>query len=93
MKSPWFASSATKSTSIITMPQVMRSTDCSCFSIRLIFSIADLQTEQEPEFEEGQEGAEGAAEDPEAPLHNYPLRCSFSFTKVCHFCSLYPLVH
>lgn len=51
-------------------------------SIRLIFSIADLQTEQEAEFEEGEEAAEENAEDAEAPLHSYPIRCSFSFTKV-----------
>ncbi|KAI0760592.1 mitochondrial glycoprotein [Fomes fomentarius] len=49
--------------------------------IRLIFSIADLQTEQEAEFEEGVEAAEENAEDAEAPLHSYPIRCSFSFTK------------
>ncbi|EJF56802.1 mitochondrial glyco protein [Dichomitus squalens] len=49
--------------------------------IRLIFSIADIQTEQEAEFEEGQEGVEEGAEDADAPLHAYPIRCSFSFTK------------
>ncbi|KAI0641342.1 mitochondrial glycoprotein [Trametes meyenii] len=47
--------------------------------IRLIFSIADIQSEQEPEFEEGEEAAEN--EESEAPLHSYPIRCSFSFTK------------
>ncbi|KAH9888045.1 mitochondrial glycoprotein [Cubamyces lactineus] len=47
--------------------------------IRLIFSIADIQSEQEPEFEEGEEGAEN--EEGELPLHSYPIRCSFSFTK------------
>ena len=51
-------------------------------SIRLIFSIADIQAEQEAEFEEGEEGVEEGAEDSEAPLHSYPIRCSFSFTKV-----------
>ena len=50
-------------------------------SIRLIFSIADIQSEQEPEFEEGEEAAEN--EESEVPLHSYPIRCSFSFTKVC----------
>ncbi|TBU25472.1 mitochondrial glyco protein [Dichomitus squalens] len=49
--------------------------------IRLIFSIADIQTEQEADFEEGQEGVEEGAEDADAPLHAYPIRCSFSFTK------------
>lgn len=49
-------------------------------SIRLIFSIADIQTEQEAEFEEGEEPAE--SEESEQPLHSYPIRCSFSFTKV-----------
>lgn len=57
------------------MPNGMR-------SIRLIFSIADIQTEPEAEFEEGEEGAEESAEDADAPLHSYPIRCSFSFTKV-----------
>ena len=47
----------------------------------MIFSIADIQAEQEAEFEEGEDGAEGA-EDAEAPMHSYPIRCSFSFTKV-----------
>ncbi len=49
----------------------------------MIFSIADIQNEQEPEFEEGEEGVEDGAEDAEASLPPYPLRCSFSFTKVC----------
>ncbi|KAI8974846.1 mitochondrial glycoprotein [Trametes punicea] len=51
--------------------------------IRLIFSIADIQTEQEPEFEEGVEGEEATAEAEESdiPLHSFPIRCSFSFTK------------
>lgn len=49
-------------------------------SIRFIFSIADIQTEQEAEFEEGEEPAE--SEESEQPLHSYPIRCSFSFTKV-----------
>ncbi|CDO71085.1 hypothetical protein BN946_scf184844.g89 [Trametes cinnabarina] len=48
--------------------------------IRLIFSIADLQTEQEPEFEEGEEATE-EGEESELPLHSYPIRCSLSFTK------------
>ena len=33
-------------------------------------------------WEEGEEGVEEGAEDSEAPLHSYPIRCSFSFTKV-----------
>ncbi|PIL23172.1 transporter [Ganoderma sinense ZZ0214-1] len=52
--------------------------------IRLIFSIADIQSDQQPEFEE--EGAEAAEEEDGADeegvtLHSYPIRCSFSFTK------------
>jgi hypothetical protein len=43
----------------------------------LIFSIADLQSAEE-NFE-AQEGEEGAAADAEA---SYPLRCSFTITKV-----------
>ncbi|KAI0363674.1 mitochondrial glycoprotein [Pilatotrama ljubarskyi] len=48
--------------------------------IRLIFSIADLHTETEPEFEEGEEAVE-ENEESDVPLHSYPIRCSFSFTK------------
>lgn len=48
-------------------------------SIRLMFSIADIQNEQEAEFEQGEEGEE-AAED--QPIHSYPIRCSLSVTKV-----------
>ncbi|KAL0959769.1 hypothetical protein HGRIS_011459 [Hohenbuehelia grisea] len=52
-------------------------------NIRLIFSIADIQAEEEePEFAEGQEGeGENAGEDPEDPLHSYPIRASLSITK------------
>lgn len=42
-------------------------------SIRLIFSIADIQ--QEAEFENDEEGAE------ESQNNSYPIRCSFSITK------------
>ena len=59
-------------------------------SIRLIFSIADIQSEQETEFEEGEESAEESAEDADAPLHAYPIRCSFSFTKVRMRCIYVP---
>lgn len=48
-------------------------------SIRLMFSIADIQT-QEPEFEEETEAT--PEEDDATP--SYPLRCSFSITKVRH---------
>jgi hypothetical protein len=48
-------------------------------SIRLIFSIADLQvSEDNLESHEDDVGSE----DTEAP---YPLRCSFTITKVCNF--------
>lgn len=49
-------------------------------SIRLMFSIADIQAEQEADFEELEEGEE-ASED--QPAHSYPIRCSFAITKVC----------
>ncbi|THH26866.1 hypothetical protein EUX98_g7318 [Antrodiella citrinella] len=42
-------------------------------TIRLMFSIADIQNEQELENEEGEENEEGN--------QSYPVRCSFSFTK------------
>jgi len=45
--------------------------------VRVMFSIADIQTEQESEFEE--EATE--AENEEAPAHSYPIRCSVSITK------------
>ncbi|KAI0782033.1 mitochondrial glycoprotein [Abortiporus biennis] len=44
--------------------------------VRVMFSIADIQTEQETEFEEE---AEGQSED--EPAHSYPIRCSISITK------------
>jgi|SRR6267154_74819 len=48
------------------------------FSIRLMFSIADIQSaEDEPEYEP-EEGE--SAED--QPPHSYPIRASFSITKV-----------
>ncbi|KAM5543513.1 hypothetical protein V8D89_002764 [Ganoderma adspersum] len=50
--------------------------------IRLIFSIADIQSDQQPEFEEeGAEAAEESADEEGIALHSYPIRCSFSFTK------------
>ncbi|KAG1851977.1 mitochondrial glycoprotein [Suillus subluteus] len=46
-------------------------------TIRMMFSIADIQNaEEEPEYE--QEAAEGGEEQ---PLHSYPIRSSFSITK------------
>ncbi|KIP06473.1 hypothetical protein PHLGIDRAFT_106952 [Phlebiopsis gigantea 11061_1 CR5-6] len=47
-------------------------------NVRLMFSIADIQAEQEAEFEELEEGEE-ASED--QPAHSYPIRCSFAITK------------
>ena len=49
------------------------------FSIRLMFSIADIQNEQESEFEQGEEGEETSEDQ---PIHSYPIRCSLSVTKV-----------
>jgi hypothetical protein len=43
-----------------------------------MFSIADIQAEEEPDFENPEEG-EGA-EDP--AVHGYPIRVSLSLTKV-----------
>ncbi|KZT07041.1 mitochondrial glyco protein [Laetiporus sulphureus 93-53] len=48
-------------------------------TIRLMFSIADIQNEHETEFEENEENEETA--DEEEPIHSYPIRCSFSVTK------------
>lgn len=48
------------------------------YSIRMMFSIADIQNaEEEPEYE--QEEGEGGEEQ---PPHSYPIRASFSITKV-----------
>lgn len=50
-------------------------------SIRVMFSIADIQnTEEESEFD--QDGDEGGEQD---HAHGYPVRVSFSVTKVCCF--------
>lgn len=48
-------------------------------SIRVIFSAADIQTAEEPGFGEEEEGE---SDEPEN-LHSYPIRVSFSITKVC----------
>jgi hypothetical protein len=46
-----------------------------------MFSIADIQdAEDHEDFEEGQEGEEESSED--EPIHNFPIRVSFSITKV-----------
>ena len=57
-----------------------------------MFSIADIQNEQEAEFEQGEEGEE-ATED--QPIHSYPIRCSLSVTKVreCAVLSVALLAH
>jgi hypothetical protein len=49
-------------------------------SIRLIFSIADIQTAQEAQFEQMEEGEEGSEDE---PAHSYPIRCSIAINKVC----------
>ena len=51
----------------------------SCNSVRVLFSIADLESEQ-PDFEE--EAAEGEEEEPVGAI--FPLRCSITVTKVNH---------
>jgi hypothetical protein len=50
-------------------------------SIRLIFSIADLQNEEE-NFEGEEEEGNASAETGEP---SYPLRCSITVTKVCAY--------
>ncbi|EIN08552.1 regulatory protein suaprga1 [Punctularia strigosozonata HHB-11173 SS5] len=47
--------------------------------IRMMFSIADLQSPAEPEFEE--EGTEAEQESSEQPLTSYPIRVAFAITK------------
>lgn len=49
-------------------------------TIRLVFSIADIQSPQENEFDEPEE-EEGEGEESEPPVNSYPIRCSFSITK------------
>lgn len=46
----------------------------------MMFSIADMQTPAEPEFEE--DAAEGEQENGEQPLTSYPIRVAFAVTKV-----------
>ncbi|KAF9809963.1 hypothetical protein IEO21_07193 [Rhodonia placenta] len=48
-------------------------------AIRLMFSIADIQNEQEGEFDQPEEGEEANPE--EGTLPSYPIRCSVSITK------------
>jgi complement component 1 Q subcomponent-binding protein, mitochondrial len=55
------------------------------FSLRLMFSIADLQSEEDfpGSEEEGAEGREeGEEEEDDSPYHSYPVRTSLSITKV-----------
>jgi hypothetical protein len=47
-------------------------------SIRVMFSIADIQNVEEPEYEQ----EEGESEESD-PAQSYPIRVSFSITKVC----------
>lgn len=58
-------------------------------SIRLMFSIADIQNEQEGEFDQPEEGEEANPE--EGTLPSYPIRCSVSITKVCAYANVYLL--
>lgn len=44
-----------------------------------MFSIADIQNNQEQEFDEAEESEEA---DEDQPIHSYPIRCSLSVTKV-----------
>ena len=44
-----------------------------------MFSIADIQNEQEAEFEQNEENEETSEDQ---PIHSYPIRCSLSVTKV-----------
>jgi hypothetical protein len=66
------------STSVVQcIPSLDDRSDHMCDRIRLVFSIAELQSAEE-NFEEQE--AEGASEGAEA---SYPIRCSFTITKVC----------
>jgi len=47
-------------------------------TIRLIFSIADIQTAQETQFEEAEETEEGSEDE---AAQTYPIRCSISIVK------------
>jgi complement component 1 Q subcomponent-binding protein len=50
-------------------------------NIRLVFSIADIQAqEQEPAFEDEEEGEDTPEED--EPIHSYGVRIAFTVTKV-----------
>jgi len=47
-------------------------------TIRLMFSIVDIQNQQETEFDELEEGQEG---EEDAAVPSYPIRCAFTVTK------------
>jgi complement component 1 Q subcomponent-binding protein len=47
-------------------------------TIRLMFSIADIQAEEDPDFENPEEEGEGAEDQ---AVHAYPIRVSLSLTK------------
>lgn len=65
------------------MFSMRRPSDELYYSVRLMFSIADLQQEAE------QEEFEQESEDEEPPSQIYPIRCSVSVTKVRSF-SIFP---
>jgi hypothetical protein len=79
MKSPSRASLAMRSEAY---PLYQECSILILFSIRLTFSIADIQSEDEEDYQnaetEGQ-GEESGSED--EPLHSYPIRASLSITK------------
>ncbi|KAF8069064.1 mitochondrial glycoprotein [Lyophyllum atratum] len=49
-------------------------------NIRLMFSIADIQSEEE-DFQSNEPEAESEADAEDEPLHSYPIRASLSITK------------
>ena len=48
----------------------------------MMFSIADLQTPEEPEFDE--ENPDAEREEGEQSPNSYPIRVAFAITKVCY---------
>lgn len=53
---------------------------CAVYSIRMIFSIADIEDGAQEDYENPESEAEQGAED--EPINSYPIRTSVSITKV-----------
>jgi complement component 1 Q subcomponent-binding protein len=70
--------------SVLKVRQNVHDLERDLYSVRLMFSIADINSSQQENDFEGMEGEENEVpEHEEEPVDSYPIRCSFSVTKVC----------